>query len=174
MPGELMAVDALIVPGGESTTIGKLMKEYGFLDAIRRRADEGLPVFGTCAGLILLAKETVEDSEHLLRLMDIKARRNAFGRQVDSFETDISISGFGPPRYPAIFIRAPWIEETGVDADVLAEYEGQPVLVRQKRFLACAFHPELTDDLRVHRYFLEEVVKEESNVRPLEMVDDKA
>lgn len=160
-PDELALVDGLIIPGGESTTIGKLMAEYGFLEPIRWRAAEGLAVFGTCAGLILLAKETVEGSEHLLRLMDIKACRNAFGRQVDSFEADISIDAFEPPAFRAMFIRAPWIEDAGAGVRVLAGYNGRAVLVQEARFLACAFHPELTNDLRLHRYFIEEVMKRE-------------
>lgn len=160
-PDELALVDALIIPGGESTTIGKLMAEYGFLEPIRRRAAEGLAIFGTCAGMILLAKETVEGSENLLGLMDIKVGRNAFGRQADSFEADISINGFEPPDFPAVFIRAPRIEETGAGLEVLADFEGRAVLARQGRFLACSFHPELTDDLRLHRYFLENVMKGE-------------
>lgn len=173
-PDELALIDGLIIPGGESTTIGKLMAEYGFLEPIRERAADGLAVFGTCAGLILLAKETVEPSEHLLGLMDIKARRNAFGRQVDSFEADLSIDIFAPPAVRATFIRAPWIERSGPGVQVLAVHNGHAVLAREGRLLAGAFHPELTDDLRLHRYFIEEVMKGDSDVRPLKMVNDKA
>ena len=158
---ELALIDGLIIPGGESTTIGKLMQAYGLIDPIRRRAAEGMAVFGTCAGLILLAKSTVESSGNLLGLMDIKARRNAFGRQVDSCETEIAVEALREPPFPAVFIRAPWIEEIGSGVLGLAEYDGRTVLAEQGRFLACAFHPELTEDLRLHGYFIETVMNRE-------------
>lgn len=157
-PEQLDELDGLIVPGGESTTIGKLIDEYGFADAIRDRHAAGMAVYGTCAGLILIARETVEfTGQPLLWLMDIVARRNAFGRQVDSFEAELSVPVLGPKPLTGVFIRAPWIESAGPDVEVLATHEGHIVMARQGRLLATAFHPELTGDERVHRYFLEEV-----------------
>lgn len=174
-PDELSDIDGLIIPGGESTTIGKLIAACDMIEPIQRLAAEGMAVFGTCAGLILLAKRTVEKSEYLLGLMDMTVRRNAFGRQVDSFESDIEVTGFSGKPVHAVFIRAPWIESTGPGVKVLAEENGRPVLVEEGRLLACAFHPELTDDLRLHRYFLEKVIKRGgAHVRPFKMVNDKA
>lgn len=158
-PNELEFIQGLIIPGGESTTISKLIGAYGLDEPIRQRAAAGMPIFGTCAGLILLGKDTVEAGPRPLGLMDIKARRNAFGRQVDSFETDLPVAGFGPDLVKAVFIRAPWIEEAGPGVKVLARHDGRIVLAEQGYYLACAFHPELTDDLRVHKYFLEKVKK---------------
>ena len=143
-PEELDGLDGLVIPGGESTTFMRLMRLYGLDEAIR--AFEG-PVFGTCAGMIVL------DRDHL-GLVDIDVRRNAFGRQVASFETDIEVEGSS---VRAVFIRAPWIEDVGPDVEVLAEVEGHPVLARQGRFLVASFHPELTDNTRLHELFLEEV-----------------
>jgi 5'-phosphate synthase pdxT subunit len=142
-PAQLEDLDALVVPGGESTTIAKAIERDGLEPAIRAHAEAGRPMLGTCAGLILC------DREHL-GLLDITARRNAFGRQLQSFEADLEIDGIGPDPYRAVFIRAPWVESHGVDVDVLAEVEGHPVAVREGSVLACAFHPELTDDSRVH------------------------
>jgi 5'-phosphate synthase pdxT subunit len=161
---ELDGLDGLIIPGGESTTIGKLADMYGLLDPLRKRIAEGLPVFGTCAGAILLAREALsaegERSEQpLLGAMDIVVRRNAFGRQVASFEADLAIAGLeGGPVHVA-FIRAPWIEHAGPDVEVLAEV-GTPlgarmVVARQGHLLASAFHPELTGDGRLHRLFVD-------------------
>jgi 5'-phosphate synthase pdxT subunit len=155
-PDELHLCEGLIIPGGESTTIGKLMMEYGFLEELRGLAAEGMPLFGTCAGLIMLARRLDRGDQPLLGLMDITVRRNAFGRQVDSFETDILLADIERPQEPfqAVFIRAPWIEETGPQVKVLGRLREKAVLARQDEMLVCAFHPELTRDTRIHRYFL--------------------
>jgi len=150
---ELEGLDGLVIPGGESTTFMRLMRLYGLDEALRRFER---PVFGTCAGMIVL------DRNHL-GLVDLEVRRNAFGRQVASFETDLRVEGEETP-LRAVFIRAPWIEDVGRGVEVLAEVEGRPVLAREGRFLVAAFHPELTDDTRLHERFLE-IVKEEQVVR---------
>jgi pyridoxal 5'-phosphate synthase pdxT subunit len=152
LPGQLAGVDALVIPGGESTTFTRLMRLYGLDEAVRRF--EG-PMFGTCAGMIVL------DREHL-GLIDLVVDRNAYGRQVASFEADLQLAGDDAP-LRGVFIRAPRVRELGDDVVVLAEHDGEPVLVRQGRFLVASFHPELTDDTRVHERFLE-LVREESNV----------
>lgn len=154
-PEDLAKVDALIIPGGESTTIGKLAMEYGLDRAIPARVRDGMPVYGTCAGMIALSKEARGGEPPLLRLMNIAVRRNAYGRQVDSFETDLDIPAFGGPPLHAVFIRAPLIEQVGPGVEVLASLDGKPVLARQGNILVSAFHPELTSDDRVHRYFVE-------------------
>ena len=153
LPEQLDGLDGLIVPGGESTAIGRLMRLYGLDEAVRGFAG---PVFGTCAGMILL------DREHL-GLGDYTARRNAFGRQVASFEADLSVDASGEP-VRAVFIRAPWIEDAGPDVEVLSEVDGHPVLAREGRLLVAAFHPELTDDTRIHELFLN-MVREATSVR---------
>lgn len=150
---QLADLSGLIIPGGESTTIGKLMREYGFIEAIRDFHAQGKPIFGTCAGMIVMAKEIEEQPEAHLQLMDIKVARNAFGRQRESFETDLKVSGIAE-RVRAVFIRAPLITAVGPDVEVLAEYDGRIVAARQGRLLACSFHPELTDDNSMHAYFL--------------------
>jgi 5'-phosphate synthase pdxT subunit len=150
---QLADLDGLVIPGGESTTFTRLMHLYGLDEAVRRF--EG-PVFGTCAGMIVL------DRDHL-GLVDISVRRNAFGRQVASFETDLDVAGFDEPMR-AVFIRAPWVEEVGPDVEVLAEIDGRPVLAREGRFLVAAFHPELTGDTRLHAMFLD-LVREAQVVR---------
>ncbi len=155
LPEELARVDGLIIPGGESTTIGKLMVEFGLDRAIPVRVGQGMAVYGTCAGMILLARTARGGEPPLLRLMDITVERNAYGRQVDSFETDLDVPAFGPPPLHAVFIRAPVIEEVGPGVTVLASLNGRPVLARQGRLLVSSFHPELAQDDRVHRYFLE-------------------
>jgi 5'-phosphate synthase pdxT subunit len=152
---ELEGLDALVIPGGESTTIGKLMVSYHLLDDIHQLGAAGLPIFGTCAGLVMLAKEVCEGDQPLLGLMDIKARRNAFGRQVRSFEVPLEIPTIGADPFHGIFIRAPWIESAGPGVEILAAYDGHPIAARQNNLLVTAFHPELTDDLRLHRMFLE-------------------
>jgi 5'-phosphate synthase pdxT subunit len=152
-PEQLEGLDGLVVPGGESTAFTRLMRLYGLDEAVRGFAG---PVFGTCAGMIVL------DSDHL-GLVDLRVRRNAFGRQVASFETDLELAG-DPVPLRAVFIRAPWIEEAGPAVEVLAEVDGHPVLARQGRFLVAAFHPELTDDTRLHELFLDSV-REASLVR---------
>lgn len=154
-PEGLARVDGLIIPGGESTTIGKLMVKYGLDRAIPARVREGMPVYGTCAGMILLARHARGGEPPLLGLMDITIVRNAYGRQVDSFEADLEVPAFGPPPLRAVFIRAPVLEAAGPGVEVLASHEGRPVLVRQGNLLASSFHPELAPDSRVHRYFLE-------------------
>lgn len=155
---DLQGLDGLVIPGGESTTIGKLMVEYDLLDGIRSFSRAGKPIFGTCAGLITLSSETVEKHDQpLLRLIDIVARRNAFGRQVHSFEGDVRAPAFGERPLHAVFIRGPWIESAGEGVQVLAEVNGHGVAAVQDNVLVTAFHPELTDDTRVHEYFLQMV-----------------
>lgn len=155
---DLNGIDSLIIPGGESTTIGKLLEDLGIMPSLREKIDAGMPVYGTCAGLILLAKDIENSDQPRLGKMDIRARRNAFGRQVDSFEADLPVSGLGEKAFPAVFIRAPLILEYGPNVEVLAsvEREGKPlaVAVRQENALATSFHPELTNDPRMHEYFL--------------------
>jgi 5'-phosphate synthase pdxT subunit len=156
LPRQLAGLDGLIIPGGESTTISKLMKDDDLVDTVKKLALGGMPVFGTCAGMILLAKEIPGSSVEPLGLVDISVRRNAFGRQVESFETDLSIPVLGEEPFHCVFIRAPLIESTNGTTEVLACLEdGTPVAARQDRFLVSAFHPELTDDTRFHQYFLD-------------------
>lgn len=150
---QLTELDGLIIPGGESTTIGKLMRTYGFIEGIREFSLVKKPIFGTCAGLILIAKEIAGQPEAHLELMDMVAARNAFGRQRESFETDLEVKGI-QERVRAVFIRAPLIEAVGEAVDVLSEYNGQIVAARQEHLLAASFHPELTDDYALHSYFL--------------------
>ncbi|WP_311772799.1 pyridoxal 5'-phosphate synthase glutaminase subunit PdxT [Cohnella xylanilytica] len=151
---QLAEIDGLIIPGGESTTIGKLMRKYDFIDAIRDFSAQGKPVFGTCAGLIVLADKLEGDEEPHLRLMDMTVARNAFGRQRESFETDLDVKGIDTP-LRAVFIRAPLIKEVGPEVDVLSTYKGEIVTARQGNLLASSYHPELTDDYRLHSYFLD-------------------
>lgn len=142
-PSDFGGLDALVIPGGESTTIGKAIERDGLEPAIRELAAAGRPVLGTCAGMIVC------DAAHL-GLVDARARRNAWGRQLQSFEADLDFEGIGTEPITAVFIRAPWIEEAGPEVEVLAEWDGHPVAVRQGSVLLCAFHPELTGDSRVH------------------------
>ena len=142
-PSGLEALDALVIPGGESTTIAKAVERDGLEPAIRAHHASGRPILGTCAGMILCARNH-------LGLLDASCRRNAFGRQLASFEADLQVAGLGPEPLRAVFIRAPWIEEPGPGVEILASVEGHPVVVREGPVLACAFHPELTDDSRVH------------------------
>ncbi|HLB69638.1 MAG: pyridoxal 5'-phosphate synthase glutaminase subunit PdxT [Candidatus Methanoperedens sp.] len=155
--GIVPTCDALVVPGGESTTLGRLMEREGISPEIKKEANFGIPIMGTCAGLVLLAKQgdrQVEQTRQpLLGLMDIKVNRNAFGRQRESFECPVDFNGFDSP-FNAVFIRAPCITETGKDVEILSKHNGSIVAARQKNLLALAFHPELTDDLRIHEYFL--------------------
>ncbi len=153
---ELEGLSGLIIPGGESTTIGRLARDYGFIEAIQRRAAEGMAVWGTCAGLILLAKDIRDGipGQPSLGLMDAAAVRNGFGRQVDSFEVDLDIEPIGARPFRAVFIRAPYIQSVGSGVEVLAEFDGKIVAARQGKLLATAFHPELTGDARIHRYFV--------------------
>lgn len=153
---QLEDIDGLIIPGGESTTIGKLMKEYGFIDAIRAFSSAGKPIFGTCAGLIVIANDIVGQDDVHLGLMDISVSRNAFGRQRESFEASLQVKGIDR-EVRAVFIRAPLITATGPDVEVLATYREQVVAARQGHLLTTSFHPELTDDYRMHEYFLDMV-----------------
>ena len=159
LPHDLDGLDGLILPGGESTTIVRLMHSSGLLEPLRTLARDGFPMWGTCAGTILLAKRLDETGMPALQAMDITVRRNAFGRQVDSFETDLSVPALGDNPFRAVFIRAPIIEEVGPDVEVLARLaDGTPVAARERRLLATAFHPELTSDIRLHRLFLDRFV----------------
>ena len=151
---DLGKVDRLIIPGGESTAIGKLTKIYGLDREIIKKGREGMPIFGTCAGMILLANKVVGNEQIRFNLIDIEVERNAFGRQVDSFEVDLNIENFTGKPFKAVFIRAPYIKKVGREVKVLAEFKGKIVMARQKNILVSSFHPELTDDLRVHKYFL--------------------
>ena len=156
LPAELKGIDGLIIPGGESTTISLLMNYYKLMTEIAGLAKEGMPLFGTCAGMIMMAKNIHGNSSRSLELMDITVKRNAFGRQVDSFEADLSIPVLGKKAFPAVFIRAPLIESCDKSVEILAKlHDGTIVAVKQQKMLATAFHPELTDDLRFHRYFLD-------------------
>jgi 5'-phosphate synthase pdxT subunit len=151
---QLARVEALIVPGGESTTIGKMAVRFGLFEPLRTAIEGGLPVYGTCAGMILLAGAVTEGDQPLLGALDVVVKRNAFGRQNDSFEADLEIDGLETP-FPAVFIRAPWIEKVGSEVEVLSEVDDHPVMVRQSRILATSFHPELTGDGRIHRMLLD-------------------
>jgi 5'-phosphate synthase pdxT subunit len=154
LPWDLEGLDALIIPGGESTTITRLIQTYGLLEPLRAFG-RARPVWGTCAGAIVMAKEATDLDRPTLELMDIVVRRNAFGRQVDSFETDVAVGGMNGPPLRAIFIRAPTIESVGDGVEVLARLEsGEIVAARQGRLLATSFHPELTEDTRLHEMFL--------------------
>lgn len=153
----LKEMDGLILPGGESTVMGKLLKEEGMFDIIKEKIENGLVVFGTCAGMILLAKDIDNDDRRHLALMDIKVKRNAYGRQLGSFATKSEFKGLG--EVEMVYIRAPYVEEVSENVEVLAVYDNKITAVRQKNMLATAFHPELTQDLSVHKYFIE-MVKE--------------
>ncbi len=155
---ELGELDGIVIPGGESTTIGKLMRKYDFMDALKQFSAQGKPMFGTCAGLIVLAERIEGQEEAHLALMNMTVCRNAFGRQKESFETDLDIQGVPEP-VRAVFIRAPLIESVGEGVDVLSVYNDEIVAARQQHLLACSFHPELTDDYRLHQYFVD-MVKE--------------
>jgi 5'-phosphate synthase pdxT subunit len=155
LPDELNTLDGLIIPGGESTTMVRLMESFGLTQRIKEMARDGLSIWGTCAGMILLARNVSDDRMETLGLMDTKTRRNAFGSQVDSFEADLEIPPIGEKPFHAVFIRAPIVEETGPGVKILSSLpDDNIVAVRQNQLLACAFHPEFTDDLRFHSYFL--------------------
>lgn len=156
LPDQLEGLDGLIIPGGESTTITKLMDLYGLTEAIKVRGRAGLPIWGTCAGMIIVSQRVVEDGVKPMELIDVDVRRNAYGRQIDSFETDLLVSALGDKPFRAVFIRAPIIERVGPTVEVIAELsEGGTVAARQDKIMVTSFHPELTDDPRFHRYFLE-------------------
>lgn len=151
---DLKGISGLIIPGGESTAIGKQLEIDGFGDKIVEMAGEGFPIFGTCAGMILLSKKIDRSNQYSLGLLDISVKRNAFGRQIASFEADIPVKGLKGGNLRAVFIRAPYVTEAGPEVDVLAAYAGKIVLVQDDHILASAFHPELTDDTRIHEYFI--------------------
>ena len=154
-PDQLDDIDALVIPGGESTTIGKLAEQYGFIPKLRARVAAGMAVWGTCAGAIFIARDVPGHAHPLAALMDIRVRRNAFGRQLDSFEADLSVPVLGADPFHAVFIRAPLIERVGPDVEVLTRLDdGTIVAARQANLLATSFHPELTQDGRFHQYFL--------------------
>jgi pyridoxal 5'-phosphate synthase pdxT subunit len=158
-PDELSAVDGIVIPGGESTTIGKLLVSFELLEPLRKALEAGLPAYGSCAGMILLADHVLDGTADQVTLggIDMTVRRNAFGRQVDSFETAVEVDGIGP--VDGVFIRAPWVESLGPSASALARHDGRIVVVRQGSLLATAFHPELTGDPRIHQLFVS-IVKE--------------
>ena len=153
-PDDLAVVDALVVPGGESTTVIRLLERFGLTEPVKQRVRGGMPFWGTCMGLIVAAHDVADLEQPTLDLIDVTVRRNAFGRQVDSAEVPIAIPALGRQPFPGIFIRAPWIERTGPGVEVLAERDGHGVMVRAGSVLGTSFHPELTGDDRVHAYFL--------------------
>ena len=155
-PERLDSVDALVIPGGESTTIGKMAVRFGLLEPLRSVAESGLPMYGTCAGMILLAGTVTEGDQPLLGVLDVVVKRNAFGRQNESFEADLDIRGLDTP-FHAVFIRAPWIEKVGSEVEILSEVDDHPVMVRQGSLLATSFHPELTGDGRIHQMLLDSI-----------------
>ena len=156
LPKHLENISALIIPGGESTTIIKLMQEYNLDKAIVEKANKGMPIYGTCAGAILLAKNLTNSKIPTLNLLDISITRNDYGRQIDSFETMLQVKGFSKP-FHAIFIRAPIIHSYNSNSEILAEFNNKPVMLRQNNILITTFHPELTNDLRIHKYFVDMV-----------------
>ncbi len=157
---DLKKIDGLIIPGGESTTIGRLIVKLGLETEILRLKEEGKPLFGTCAGLVLLGSRVEGSEQKLLGLMDTLVVRNGFGRQRESFEDSLAIPSLGEEPFPGVFIRAPYVSRTGAGVEVLAAYRGRIIAARQGKVLAAAFHPELTEDLRLHRYFIEMASKE--------------
>ena len=152
---EIEESDGLVIPGGESTTIGRLLREYQLGSVVLSKAAQGMPIWGTCAGMILLAKDIADSEQYRLGLMDIRVKRNAYGRQVDSFEAELDIAGLGQAK--GVFIRAPYVENVWNDAKILCTYQERIVMVEQGQYLATAFHPELTDSLDIHKYFLSKV-----------------
>lgn len=160
---QLDEINGLIIPGGESTTIGRLMNVYQLFDKIVSKANGGMPVFGTCAGCVILAKDIENSAQPRLGLMDITVTRNAFGRQVDSFEADLNIPELGENPFKGVFIRAPIIKRVESNVEVMAKIAGNIVMVRQDNLMACSFHPELTLDKRIHQYFLNMVIKAMNN-----------
>ena len=153
-PEQLDDLAGLVIPGGESTTIGKMMVRWGLMEKIQERYAAGMGIYGTCAGMILLAKEIVGSDQPRLGLMDITVKRNAFGRQRESFEVDLQVPEFGPEPLRAVFIRAPYVQTAGPEVQILAQVNGKTVIARQGRCLVTAFHPELTQSDQVHRYFM--------------------
>jgi 5'-phosphate synthase pdxT subunit len=157
-PGDLAGIEGLVLPGGESTTMSRLLELSGLFDPLAERLAAGMPAFGTCAGLILLSTRILDgrEDQRSFGVLDVDVRRNGFGRQVDSFETELDVDGLRGGPVPAVFIRAPVVERVGDGVEVLASIDGHPVLCRQGPVLAAAFHPELSDDLRLHQLFLED------------------
>jgi 5'-phosphate synthase pdxT subunit len=174
-PGDLAGIDGIVLPGGESTTLGLVAGESGLLDALREALADGMPALGTCAGMIMLARATTGGGQPLIGGMDIVVRRNAYGRQRSSFETAVDVPALGAPPVDAVFIRAPWIESAGPDVEILAEHDGHAVAARSGNLLVTAFHPELGDELRFHEWLvsrarerrgrIEGVDRREGNVR---------
>jgi pyridoxal 5'-phosphate synthase pdxT subunit len=161
-PADLDTVEGLVVPGGESTVIGKLAARYGLLEPLRARVADGLPVLGTCAGMIFLAREVEGPPQDLLGVLDVRVRRNAFGRQVASFEAEVDVKGVDGGPVSGAYIRAPWVAEAAPEVEVLAEVDGKVVAVRQGNLLATAFHPELTGEVRLHRWLVDLVAERSS------------
>lgn len=157
-PGDLARIDAIAMPGGESTTIGKLAVRFGLVEPLRELISGGLPTFATCAGLILASRAVTEGSQPLLGVLDVVVERNAFGRQNESFEADLAVTGLGEP-FHAVFIRAPWVAKVGEDVETLASVDGHPVMVRQGHILGTAFHPELTADRRIHEMLIDLIAR---------------
>jgi 5'-phosphate synthase pdxT subunit len=154
-PDDLEAVDGLVIPGGESTTMGKLAVSAGLVAPVRERAEAGMPILGTCAGMIVLATEVL-DGDSLFGLLDLTVRRNAYGRQVESFEADLEVRGIAHP-VRGVFIRAPWVERVGAGVEVLAEHEARPVVLEQANLVVASFHPELVGETGLHAYWLGKV-----------------
>ena len=163
---EIESIDALVLPGGESTTIAKLARSFGVFELIAQRIKDGMPTYGSCAGMILVANSVLDaiEGQETFGGMDVVVRRNAFGRQVDSFESDLHFAGITDAPLRAIFIRAPWVESVSENVRVLAAVDGHPVAIQQNNVLATSFHPELTGDNRVHKYFIDSVCKDVVNV----------
>jgi pyridoxal 5''-phosphate synthase, glutaminase subunit Pdx2 len=150
---DIEAIDGLIIPGGESTAIGRLLSDFNLTEPLRNRINSGMPVWGTCAGMIILAKEIANDTRRHLEVMDINVVRNGYGRQLDSFTTEVSVPSVSPDKIPLVFIRAPYVVDVAPQVEVLLRVEDNIVACRQDNMLATSFHPELTDDLGFHRYF---------------------
>ena len=163
---EIESIEALVIPGGESTTIAKLARSFGVFELIAQRIKDGMPTYGSCAGMILVANSVLDaiEGQETFGGMDVVVRRNAFGRQVDSFESDLHFAGITDAPLRAIFIRAPWVESVSENVRVLAAMDGHPVAIQQNNVLATSFHPELTGDNRVHKYFIDSVCKDVVNV----------
>lgn len=154
-PEELKAIDALIIPGGESTTVGAMLNRFGLTKPLLDRAKKGMPVWGTCMGMIVMAEKVTGSQQPTLGLLHIEVKRNAFGRQVESAEVPLQIEGLGGKPFPGVFIRSPWIESVRDKAKIIAKLDGKGVMVRQGNLLGTSFHPELTDDYRIHKLFID-------------------
>lgn len=159
-PEELRAADALIIPGGESTTVGAMLERFGLTKPLLDRVKKGMPVWGTCMGMIVMAEHVAGSDQPTLGLLHIDVKRNAFGRQVESAEVPLNIEGLGGKPFPGVFIRAPWIEAARDGAKIIASLDGKGVMVRQGKLMGTSFHPELTDDPRIHKLFIDLVARE--------------